>query len=40
VEALAPPPAPVALIIDFDRDIAATVVRNREWIGLRDHAEE
>jgi hypothetical protein len=38
VEALAPPP-PVALIREFDRDIAASVVRNREFVGLRDVEE-
>ncbi len=38
IEALAPPP-PVALIREFDRDIAASVVRNRKWVGLRDVEE-
>jgi hypothetical protein len=33
VEALTPPPPPVALIRDFGRDIiAAYVVKNREWV--------
>jgi hypothetical protein len=43
VEALAPPPPPVAALIRefFARDIAASVVRNREsWVGLRDVLEE
>ncbi len=38
VEALAPPP-PVALVREFDRDISASVVRNREFVGLRDVEE-
>jgi hypothetical protein len=38
VEASAPPP-PVALIREFERDIAASVVRNREFVGLRDVEE-
>ncbi len=38
IEALAPPP-PLALIRDFGRDIAASVVRNREFVGLRDVEE-
>ena len=38
IEALAPPP-PLALIRDFGRDITASVVRNREFVGLRDVEE-
>jgi hypothetical protein len=38
IEALAPPP-PLALIRDFGRDIAASVVRSREFVGLRDVEE-
>jgi hypothetical protein len=39
LEALAPHPPPVALIREFNRDLAASVVRNREWVGLRDVEE-
>jgi hypothetical protein len=38
MEVLVPPP-PVALIRDFNRDLAASVVRTREWVGLRDTEE-
>jgi hypothetical protein len=38
IEALAPPP-PLVLIRDFGRDITASVVRNREFVGLRDVEE-
>jgi hypothetical protein len=37
-DALQPPP-PLRLIRDLDRDVAMSIVRQREFIGLRDTDE-